>query len=274
VTQFPTDDEATMKRLEEYDVYEIPLGDIWVDPDFNCRESFSPESIRSLAESIESEGLEFPVVLQRQEDSALEFPTPYRLVAGFRRYEAVKCFLKGETIRANIRLGLTDREAEVLNVTENLERKDLNPLEEAKSLQKLFPGGAPLRVVAKEVKRSCRWVHQRLRLLTLPEALQRQVAAGLLSLLDVEILVTLPEEEQVKAAKEIIAAQRRKRFVNTRYRRKFRFRRTKEEVNARIAQLLGLGLGGLVTRFGAWFAGYITDEEFDHDISLAKKGEL
>jgi hypothetical protein len=109
----------------------------------------------------------------------------------------------------------------------------------------------------------------------LPETVQKHVAAGMLSLLDVEILVTLPEDERPLAVKALLKTQRgKKRFVNPRYRRKFRFRRNKKEVNARITQLLGAGLGGLVTRFGAWFAGYITDEEFDHDISLAKEGKL
>jgi ParB family chromosome partitioning protein len=265
-----------MERLTEYDVYEVPIKDIWVDPSFNCRDTFLPESIRNLAESIEAEGLEFPVVLQRREDSQIDFPTKYRLVAGFRRLDAVKHFLKWKTIRANIRIGLTDRGAEILNVTENLERKDLNPLEEAKSLQKLFPEGASLKTISKEVKRNTRWVHQRLRLLKLPEQIQKQVAARMLTMLDVEILVTLSPEEQVVAAKELIGARktRKKRFVTPKFRRKFRFRRTKKEVNQRISQLLGEGLGGLTTRFGAWFAGYITDEELDKDISLAKMGKL
>ena len=59
--------------------------------------------------------------------------------------------------------------------------------------------------------------------------------------------------------------------VNPKLRRKFRYRRSKQEINARIGQLMEAGLSGLVTRFGAWCAGYISDDEFDHDIELEKQ---
>jgi len=170
-------------------------------------------------------------------------------------------FLKWPTIKANIKIGITDQEAEILNLTENLERKDLNPLEEAQALVRRFRLGVPLREVAKAMNRDTRWVHQRLRLMELPEELREKVAAGLLTLLDVDVLVKLPPDEQVQAAQELIAAR-----GNPRFRRKFRYRRGKEEINARIAQLMEAGLSGLVTRFGAWCAGYISDDELDLDI--------
>ena len=268
-----------MDRLPAYDVYDVPLSDIWVDPDFNCRSEFTPQSVKSLADSIAKVGrLEIPVILQRREDSGVHFQEPYRLVAGFRRHAAVKTFLRWNSILATIREGMDDRAAELLNLTENLERQDLNPLEEARALARRFPNGGSLRVIAKEIGRDCRWVHQRLRLMQLPEELRDKVAAGLLKLLDVEMLVTLPPEEQVQAADELIAARgknKRKLIVNPRFRRKFRARRGKEEINARIAELMEAGLDGLTTRFGAWIAGYITDDEFDLDIAAAKaqKGE-
>ena len=91
----------------------------------------------------------------------------------------------------------------------------------------------------------------------------------MLTLLDVDVLVKLQPDEQIKAADELIAARgarKQKLHVNPRYRRKFRYRRGKEDINARIAQLMEAGLSGLATRFGAWIAGYISDDEFDQDI--------
>ena len=263
-----------MERLAAYDVYDVPLLDIWVDPEFNCRSTFTPQSVKSLADSITKVGrLEIPVILQRREDSRDHFQEPYRLVAGFRRYAAVKTFLRWNSILATIREGMDDRAAELLNLTENLERQDLNPLEEARALARRFPKGESLRVIAKEMGRDTRWVHQRLRLMELPEEIRDKVAAGLLKLLDVEMLVKLPSEEQIQAANELIAARgrnKRKLIVNPRFRRKFRERRGKEEINARISELMEAGLDGLATRFGAWIAGYISDDEFDSDITLAK----
>ena len=266
-----------MERLARYDVYDVPLADIWVDPDFNCRNAFTFQSVKGLADNIAQTGLEIPVILQRREDSQAGFMEPYRLVAGFRRLVAVKTFLRWTCIPANVRNGLTDRAAEILNLTENLEREDLNPLEQAQAIARRFPAGTTLRAIAHEMSRDTRWVHQRLRIMELPEELREKVAARLLTLLDVDALVKLPTEEQVKAAHELIAARgknKRKINVNPRYRRAFRYRRGKEEINARIAQLLEAGLGGLTTRFGAWCAGYVTDDELDRDIETAKQEKI
>jgi ParB/RepB/Spo0J family partition protein len=258
-----------MERLARYDVYNVPLADIWIDPDFNCRNAFTFQSVKGLADNIEQTGLEIPVILQRREDSQIEFSEPFRLVAGFRRLAAVKTFLHWNSIPANVRENLNDRAAEILNLTENLEREDLNPLEQAQALTRRFPPGSSLRTIAKEMHRDAHWVHQRLRIMQLPEELREKVAAKLLTLLDVDVLVKLPPEEQIEAAKEIIIARgkrTRKLNVNPKFRRKFKYRRGKEEINFRIGQLMEAGLSGLVTRFGAWCAGYISDDEFDQDI--------
>jgi ParB/RepB/Spo0J family partition protein len=258
-----------MERLSHYDVYDVPLSDIWADPDFNCRNAFTPQSVKGLADTIGRTGLEMPVILQRRKDSQAGFVQPFRLIAGFRRLAAVKTFLNWSHIPANIRGGLTDRAAEILNLTENLEREDLNPLEQAQAIVRRFPAGSSLRAISQEMNRDTRWVHQRLRIMELPPELREKVAARLLTLLDVDVLVKLQPDEQIKAAEELIAARgarKRKLNVNPRYRRKFRYRRGKEDINARIAQLMEAGLSGLATRFGAWIAGYISDDEFDQDI--------
>jgi ParB/RepB/Spo0J family partition protein len=210
-----------------------------------------------------------PVILQRQEDSEVGYSEPYRLVAGFRRLAAVKSFLKWTHIPANIREGLTDRAAEILNLTENLEREDLNPLEQAQALVRRFPEGTSLRTIGKAMSRDAHWVHQRLRIMQLPEELRDKVAAKMLTLLDVDVLVKLPPDEQIGAADEIIAARgrrKRKLNVNPKFRRKFKYKRGKEDINRRIGQLMEAGLDGLATRSLTWCAGYINDDEYDLDI--------
>jgi len=263
-----------LERIEELDTFWVPVHLIYVDPEFNCRNPFTLQSVKSLADNIAARDLDFPVVLQRIEDTNAQVPAGYlwRLIAGFRRFAAVTTFLKWTKIKANIKVGITDQEAEILNLTENLERKDLNPLEEAQALARRFKPGIPLREIAKAMNRDTRWVHQRLRLMELPQELRDKVAAGLLTLLDVDVLVKVPPDEQAQAAQELIAARgkrKRKLNVNPKFRRKFRYRRGKEEINTRIAQLMEAGLSGLTTRFGGWCAGYISDDDFDHDIELA-----
>ena len=130
-----------LDRLQQYDAYALPLDRIYYDADFNCRGEFTLESVMDLAENIrlrgkgvELKGLDFPVVVQPITDMADKQPAAcdYRLLAGHRRFQAIKTFLKWHCIPAMIHAGLSDREARMLNFCENLERKDLNILEEAR----------------------------------------------------------------------------------------------------------------------------------------------
>ncbi len=146
-----------MQRLEQYDAYPLPLDRIYYDADFNCRGQFTLQSVSDLAESIrlrgggvELKGLDYPIVVQPIADMVGEKPAgfDYRLIAGHRRYRAMEVFLKWVRVPAMIRSGLSDHEARMLNFVENLERKDLNPLEEARAMARLYPDGVSLRVAA------------------------------------------------------------------------------------------------------------------------------
>ncbi len=274
-----------LDRLEQYDAYAVPLDRIYYDADFNCRGEFTLESVMDLAENIrlrgkgvELKGLDFPVVVQPITDMADKQPAgfDYRLLAGHRRFQAIKTFLKWHSIPAMIREGLSDREARMLNFVENLERKDLNILEEARALGRLYPDGVPLRVAAKEIKRPTRWIHARLRLLTLPEEVQRLAATGLLAATNMETLADLKSPEaQIEAARKIVELRRERgksasmKRLNPKYRRKFRPRPTKPEINKMVAKMLGRGIEGLGPRMGAWCAGYISDAEIVEDIRNA-----
>ena len=76
----------------------------------------------------------------------------------------------------------------MLNLVENLQRKSLNILEEARAIQNLYPKGASVREAARELKQPTNWVHIRVRLLRMPEAIQQKAAAGLLSQANLETL--------------------------------------------------------------------------------------
>jgi len=259
-----------MKRLEQYDVFSLPVSEVFYDADFNCRGAFTLQSVQELAQSIDELGLRFPVVVQPAEEvEGFEHERfRWRLIAGHRRYRAVTTFLKWTEIPATVWRGMMDRQARLFNFTENLERQDLNVLEEARALGRLFPEGAALREAARELKRHTRWVQARLRLLKLPEEVQIRVAAGTLSLVDVEVLSRLETPgEQIKAANNIAKAKRRGRHPSeTKLDRKFRYRKTKAQINRMIAELMEHGLDGLTTRALAWAAGSIGDDDFEEDI--------
>ena len=98
----------------------------------------------------------------------------------------------------------------MLNVVENLQRKSLNILEEARAIQNLYPDGASVREAARELKQPTRWVWVRVRLLRMPEAVQQKAAAGLLSQANLERLAGLETpDEQIEAAAQIVEARQR-----------------------------------------------------------------
>ncbi len=249
-----------MKRLEQYDAFEIPLKDIIYDDSFNCRGAFTIQSIMELADSIKEIGLQFPIAVQPRKGR-------FRLLAGHRRFKAVSSLLQWEAIPAIVFKGLSEHQARLLNLTENLERKDLNMLEEAKSLESLYPEGISLRKAAKELKRPTRWVHTRLRLLKLPEEIQSKAALGLLSAVNIEAICQLSGDEQIAAAIKIVKFKETKSSKRgPPVRRSFRYKKTKAQLSKMTAVLLNAGVSGLPPRLMSWAAGYLSDAEIKKDI--------
>jgi len=264
-----------VKRLEAYDVFSLPASSIYYDAEFNCRGQFTLQSVKDLADSITAHGLQFPLVVQRWDGPGFA----YRLVAGHRRFKAVTLLLKWTEIPAMIREGLTEHEARLLNVTENLERKDLNLWEEARALRHLYPNGVTLRQAAQELKRPTHWVHVRLRLLRMPESVQQKAAAGLLSAANLDTLAGIdsPEDQVIAAGKIVEARQRGKgKFLPglDRACKRPRGVRSREEINRMVERMLEAGVGGLAPRVGAWCAGHLSDAELLADIEATPKTPL
>ena len=256
-----------MERLAEYDVFSIPVTDIFYDAEFNCRREFTLGSIETLAGSISKNGLQFPVVVQPWVGDH-----PFRLLAGHRRYVAAVRFLKWENIPASVRPNLTELQARILNYTENLERKDLNILEEALALGHTFNQGQSLRDIAEAIERDTRWVHVRQKLLTLPDEVQQQAAAGLLSSESINRIWTLETpQRQIIAANEMAKHKGHGRGRNSselalEYRPSFRPRKTKAQLQTKVAEMLDRGVEGLGPRVAVWATGGITDAELEVDI--------
>lgn len=253
----------------------LPTADIFYDAEFNCRGEFTLQSVKELAESIvEVGGLICPVTVQPWN---CQPGFKYRLVVGYRRYRAVTVILKHTTIVANICHGLTEHQAQLLNITENLERKDLNLWEEACALQRLYPKGTTDRIAAKELKRTTNWVRLRWKLLKMPPSIQQKAAAGLLSQANLATLagLSLPEDQVLLADKIAEARQRgtgkRLPGLDRKYKHRSKYPRGKKEIDAMILRMLDGGIRGLAPRVGAWCAGSLADEELLADIDSETK---
>lgn len=260
-----------MEPLPEYAAYLLPVDRIYYDADFNCRGEFTLQSVSELAESIRDAGrLIYPVTVQPWTEQP---GYNYRLIAGHRRFKAMTFFLKATTIPAVIVRDLTDHQARLLNVVENLQRKDLNIMEEARALERLYPLGVTLRQAAKELKQTTHWVHVRLRLLKMPLHVQQKAAAGLLSAANIDLLAGMDKpDDQLLAVEKIAAARKRgrgNRLPGLERKYKQSKVRTREEINALVERMVVAGIDGLAPRVGAWCAGYISDEEIAKEIDAA-----
>jgi len=247
----------SMKEADrQYKVYQIPIFEIWVDDEFNCRQGITKESVETTAASIAQDGLLFPVDVQPIEELA-DAPGgfKYRLVCGFRRLTAVKQ-LGWETIPARLREGLNERQASLLNLTENLERKDLNLLEEALALDKLFPTYRTIRSISKELNKPIKWVTVRRNLLLLTEWIQLAAASGRLTSRDLQLIQHAHDPDE--KARQLLRAEKEGRKSQVLYNGKHV--RKKSEVKALIVQLLEEGFNPQLLRFIGWTIGEVDEK--------------
>lgn len=176
---------------------EIALDDI-VPNRFQPRKEFDQDKLNELAESIRQYGILQPIVLRKTADK-------YELVAGERRWRASR-IAQLTTVPALVR-ELTDQEMTAIALVENLQREDLNAMEEARAYRQLMDEfGLTQEEVARKLNRSRAAIANSVRLLNLPEPIQDYVSRGTLSPGQVRPLLVLPTSElQVEAAEEIIS---------------------------------------------------------------------
>jgi ParB family chromosome partitioning protein len=136
------------------------------------RTHFKPEALQELADSIKAHGLAQPVLV-----SPAAAPGEYELIAGERRLRAAK--MAGLTEIPAVVRQVSDRQRHELALIENLQREDLNPLEEAQSVKKLMQAfSLTQEEAARVLGKSRSAVANKLRLLELPEDVRRALAEG------------------------------------------------------------------------------------------------
>ena len=162
------------------------------------RRHFEQESLAELAESISQHGILQPLLVRPLLDGR------YQLIAGERRWRAAQ--MAGVSEVPVIIREIDEQKASELALVENLQREDLNPMEEAAGYKTLMENyGLKQEEIAKVVNKSRPAVANALRLLNLPQPGAEMVAAGEISAGHARALLALPTaEEQIETAKEII----------------------------------------------------------------------
>ncbi len=184
--------------LEDGSTYaELPVAEIRPNPD-QPRSVFDEDDLAELAASIETVGVLQPIVVRRASDG-------YEVIMGERRLRASKQAGR-EVIPAIIR-GTQDTELLRDALLENLHRANLNPLEEARAYSQLLDDfSCTIEELSTRIQRSRPQISNTLRLLKLPVAVQRKVAAGTISAGHAKVLLSLADPQaQVSLADRIIA---------------------------------------------------------------------
>ena len=167
----------------------IRISDIQKNP-YQPRKEFSKEKIEELAQSIKENGLIQPIIVRQSPVIG------YEILAGERRYRA--SIAAGLSEVPVIIKKLSDQDMMVHSIIENLQREDLNPIEEAKAYQSLIDKGYTHADIAEKMGKSRPYITNLVRLLTLPDFILTEVEAGKLSQAHARLLIQLSTDEQKK----------------------------------------------------------------------------
>lgn len=256
------------RSQSDYETQLLPMTEIFADHEFNCRGQILPMDVIDLARDIKKDGLQSPVTVQPW----TQIPgKKYRLVAGYRRFTA---FLinKESKIPAMIKSGMTDLDARRWNLKENLIRKELNIMQEAKGIAPFIGCGMTEEEIAKEFEQSRGWVQIRKWALQLPAPIQEEIAVGLLRSDHIKRLARLKTfDEQYALVRQIKDHALRGEKLNLpKEVRKIapgdRKHRNPTEIYAMNEYIIKMLDGSFATRYASWCAGYISDLEFAADI--------
>jgi ParB family chromosome partitioning protein len=206
--------------LPQESIYHIEIERITANPD-QPRRHFDEDGLRELASSIREFGFLQPLVVSKVEkESPTGIAVEYQIIAGERRFMAAK-LLGLPRVPAIVRNINLEREKLELGVIENIQRENLNPIEMARAFQRLQEEfRMTQREIAAKLGKSREVVANSVRLLDLPEYVQRAVETGQISESNARILIGVEDPaEQKKLLDEIVTNKLTTRDVRERVQR-------------------------------------------------------
>lgn len=165
----------------------ISITDIQKNP-YQPRKEFDREKLHELAQSIKENGVIQPIIVRQSPVIG------YEILAGERRYRA--SLLAGLRSIPAVVKQLSDQEMMVQSIIENLQRENLNPIEEARAYESLVEKGFTHAEIADKMGKSRPYISNSIRLLSLPEQILSEVENGKLSQAHARSLVGLNKEQQ------------------------------------------------------------------------------
>ena len=177
------------KENSKYTKTEIPIEAIRPNP-YQPRKEFDKKALEELAESIKTHGIFTPLLVRKSEASG------YDLVTGERRLRAAK--MAGLQTVPVIEVSFSDAEMMEISILENVQREDLNPIEEASAYESLVRKlGYTQEKLADRVGKSREYCANMMRLLKLPDGVQKLVIEKKLTMGHVRPLLSLKDDDQI-----------------------------------------------------------------------------
>lgn len=257
--------------IDEYTVTNIPTSWIFSDTEFNCRGRIMPVHVMDLVEDIRNNGLQFPIAVQPWKDAEIPDEYEFRIIAGHRRFQAL-VLLKRETVPCMVKVGLSEVQARLLNLGENMKRQELNIMQEATAISHLRRLGLNRREVSDHLGVSSSWVQVRFNLLDMDPAIQEEAAAGMLNQHQIKTIYGLKDKErQFEAVRKIKDAKLRgvrgldvaKKPSEDPFKKKRQAKNIVQEMIDHMGKTVGYGLH---TRCLAWANGEISSADLYIDI--------
>ena len=259
-------EKKTLVWKVEQDIQMLALAQILPNR-YQPRTVFTDGELQELAQSIKEHGVLQPVVVRRKGDGMFE------LIAGERRTRAAK--MAGlASIPALIR-NSNDEKALALALIENIQRQNLNPMEEARAYSRLVGEfGLTQDLVAQSVGKERSTIANLLRLLTLPKEVQDQIQAGTLSLGHAKLLAGLSSEDQqcrlarkvveeslsVRQLELLLGAQKSPKTLTVKIERSRPFRNLEDQLRKRLGTKVQIKGGA---RGGQMVIHFFSNEELD-----------
>ncbi|HDA6780182.1 TPA: ParB/RepB/Spo0J family partition protein [Staphylococcus aureus] len=196
MSELSKSEDQRITKTKDEQIKQIDISDIKPNP-YQPRKTFDENHLNDLADSIKQYGILQPIVLRKTVQG-------YYIVAGERRFRASK--IAGLKYVSAIIKDLTDEDMMELAVIENLQREDLNAIEEAESYQRLM---TDLKItqqeVAKRLSKSRPYIANMLRLLHLPKKIADMVKDGRLTSAHGRTLLAIKDEQQMlRLAKRVV----------------------------------------------------------------------
>lgn len=189
----------TEERGSENEVVLVDINAIASNP-FQPRLAFDKDEIKNLAQSIEKQGLLQPILLRKKEEG-------YEIISGERRFRAMKQ-LGHDKVPCIVKPKITDNEMIEMALVENIQREDLNDIEQAMAYNRLMLDcGLSHDEISKKVGKSRSTITNFLRLLKLPDTIQKMVRQKKLSMGHARALLGINDPQEQIALAEKIAAE-------------------------------------------------------------------